>query len=187
MFTTSYLENGFKDIMQGLVKLYNPKTIVELGTQQGASAVVIGEAMSKDSKLFTFDLFKEKYDKPPYCETKADFLTACDNVGSIKPKKHIEVFGDDAYSAIGYFQSTIDMLHLDLCNYYDNVKPILAQWKDKVEKLIVLEGGTHNSWQKNYGFKPFFPMLDEPWLANFYDHVVLTNGSDYAMTVMVRK
>lgn len=184
MKSTSYKTQGLKEIIQGLVKVYQPKTVVELGTQQGSSAVLIAKHLK--GRLTTVDLFEEKYRKPPFNKTHANYLKAIKNIYLSGEFKKVTILVEDALLSHLHFNN-IDMLHIDICNHYDNVKPILKNWYKKVTKFIILEGGTFNHWQRKGGFKSFYPILEEKFIKDNYDKCVITGDGDYALTILIRK
>ena len=186
MITTSkYEENGFAEIISGLVKVYDPKLVVELGTQQGASAIIIGKAL-KQGKLHTYDSFAETYDLPPHAKTKADPKVALMEIDRVGLTDKIEVFGEDAFKVYMRYD-VVDILHIDLCNHYSTIARLFNQWRYKVTKCIILEGGGYNKWQRELGFKPFTPLLRRHVITNLYDVVIITKNEDYALTILTRR
>ncbi len=185
MITTSYVGAGFKELITGLVKIYDPQTIVELGTQQGASAILIAKAMGK-GHLYTYDTFKENYPQPPFAKTKADLNATKKNITAHQLEDKITIHQKDAFLAYEDFKN-VDLLHIDLCNYYDNVYQVLLKWHKKVNKLILLEGGILNKWQQKLGFRPFNEVLDLSIIKNNYNKVTIQKDNMYAITMLVRK
>ena len=186
MITTSkYEENGFADIITGLVKVYDPKIVVELGTQRGASAIIIGKAL-KDGILWTYDLFQEAYPLPPYSRTYADREEAEYYIGAQGLLGKVRVRIGDAFQIHKEFDE-VDILHIDLCNHYDNIATILPHWRYKVKKVIILEGGGYNKWQRELGFSPFTPLLKRHFVTDNYWVSIITKNEDYALTILIRK
>jgi hypothetical protein len=185
MITTSkYEENGFDKIIEGLVQVYNPKIVVELGTQQGASAIIIGKAL-KDGKLWTFDLFDEKYPSPPYSDTKADLGQTLLNIKEANMEDKIVVVPFDAMQVYKQFPE-VDILHIDLCNHYHNVEPLLIQWRYKVNRCMILEGGGYNKWQQEHNFQPFYLLLGHHFVTDNYHVSIIKKNEDYALTILTR-
>lgn len=185
MTTSKYEENGFADIISGLVKVYNPKVVVELGTQQGASAIIFGKAL-KDGLVYTYDLFGSNYKQSPYSETHADLEATLENIEKNNLTDKIIVTPLDALEVAERWDK-VDILHIDLCNHYDNVRPLLHQWYKKVNQLIILEGGGFNKWQKEHAFIPFSFALQDRCIHDYYNYVTATKNEDYAITILVRK
>ena len=186
ILSTSYKGDGFKEIITGIVKLFNPKIVVELGTQQGSSAILIGQALSDEAKLYTYDLFNETYDKPPYSRTSADLKATQKNILINNLTDKVVVRQRDALRAHKDF-STIDILHVDLCNHLQNVQEVLIHWHDKVNKAIILEGGVFNKWQREKDFAPFNRVLEMEMVKSKYDVLILKKNEDYAITLLIRK
>lgn len=185
IFSTSYKGRGFRELISGLVKIYEPKTIVELGTQQGSSAILMAKAMEK-GHLYAYDLFQERYSKPPYNLTKSNLIKTKKNIAANKLTNKITIRRKDALLAYRDFKK-IDMLHMDIGNYYETVYSVLSKWHNKVNKLIILEGGVFNRWQRKCGFRPFNKVLETPFIKNNYDKVVIQKDDHYAITILIRK
>ena len=185
IFTTSYKDKGLQDIIRGLVGLYQPKIAVDLGTQQGASAILIANAMPDDGHLDTYDLFLDDYCEPPYLPTHADLENTRYNIDALGLRYKINIRIKDAILSHNDFNYA-DLLHIDICNHYDNVKPILQNWCTKVGQMIILEGGRHNHWQHQYEFKPFYPILTEPWIELKYHSIIFSKNENEAVTIMMR-
>jgi hypothetical protein len=162
IFTTSY--RGMDSLLTELVRSVGAKKIIEFGTQQGHSAVMLarGGGMVK-----TYDLFEPRYSNPPYKNTHADLFEALANTMDYG----VEVFAKDVNEVKPI---ECDILHIDICNHYDNVYPLVSKWYGKA-KMIILEGGVLNKWQKKYGFKPFIPKQN---------HIILRGKGGYAMTII---
>lgn len=186
MITTSkYEENGFDLIIEGLIKVYNPKIVVELGTQQGASAIIIAKAL-KNGHLFTYDNFDVKYSNPPYAATQADFGETLIHLYTAGVSGKVFVERGDAFEAHKDFD-TVDILHIDLCNHYMNVEPLLIQWRYKVNKCIILEGGGYNKWQREHDFMPFYLLLSKHFVRDSYHVVIIKKDENYALTILTRR
>lgn len=185
MITTSkYEENGFADIISGLVKVYNPQVVVELGTQQGASAIIMGKAL-KDGHLYTYDLFADQYPSPPYANTFADMEATLSNIEKAGLQDKVHVRKADALTVYKIFED-VDILHIDLCNHYMNIEPLLIQWRYKVNKCMILEGGGYNKWQREHYFQPFCPLLSKHFVTDNYHASVIKKDEDYALTILTR-
>jgi hypothetical protein len=184
--TTLYEEHGFGEIITGLVRVYQPRTIIDLGTQQGVSAILLARYLKSPGLVYTYDLFQTHYNEPPYAKTHACFDTAVQNIKEKGMDDRIVVVKEDAYDAQIHHHD-VDLLHVDLCNHYGNVHKVLKRWYKKVNKIILLEGGGHNDWQKKYGFQPFYGILEEPWIISRYNSIVFKKDDHRALTVMIRR
>lgn len=176
MFTTSYKSVGMEELITALVKTTKAKLTVEFGTQQGHSAILLARG---SKKVITFDLFEEKYLNAPYKETHAEMLTALQNVKGFNVEIRVENVNKVKPFAC-------DVLHIDICNHKDNVYPLLKKWQGKVKKMILLEGGVYNKWQKKYNFKPFIPALFGDIFVD-WDYTTVKGDNGYALTILTRR
>ena len=174
MFTTSYKSPGMGELITALVKSVGAKKIIELGTQQGHSAVLLAKGITGVVK--TYDTFETNYSNPPFKQTHADMLTALNNVKGY----NVQVFMKDAFDVKPV---KCDVLHIDICNHHHNVGRLLDSWASKVTKMIILEGGVYNKWQKKYGFLPYLCCLD---VMRDWTYTVIRGEGDYAVTIMTR-
>jgi catechol 2,3-dioxygenase-like lactoylglutathione lyase family enzyme/flavodoxin len=187
IFSTSYRDEIFEGLLTTFIRIVNPKTVVELGVQQGKSAIQIAKGLGKDSKLYAYDLFQEKYSLPPYSQTHANFEETLRNLSNTYVNDKVVVLFYDAFQT-HLLHDKVDVLHIDLCNHYDNVKKILELWSDKVTKMILIEGGYENHWHRKYGFKAFTPVLDESFIKdNYHVNIICSDNKNYALTVLIRK
>lgn len=164
-------------LLTNLVKSVGTRRAIEFGTQQGHSAVLIAKGAT--GTVYTYDTFSEAYNQPPFKPTHANYEKALKTTGNYDIwVRKADVFKIKPVS--------VDTLHIDICNHYDNVKPLLEAWQSKIKKMIILEGGVYNKWQKKYGFNPFNTILTEMFMRD-WNHVVIRGEGGYAMTVLTRK
>lgn len=183
VFTTSYKTPEIEEFITALVRLANPQTVVDIGTQQGKSAILLGRGLGEDAKLFSYDLFEEKYTAPPYSNTHSNMTLAKENIDLAGLKCLWSIRKKSGVEAIADFES-IDVLHIDICNHTDNVKPILDAARSKVKKYILLEGGVPNAWQQKHGYTTFADLLKD--YTEFTFCVFKINEEGNAITVMSR-
>lgn len=184
IFTTSY-DDLACGLITALVQNVRPKTVIEIGCQQGRSTVALAAGMQAGSKLISVDLFEEKYDAPPYLETHASLEKALENLRASNPACEFEVRKQDGVLLADEIEGNVDVLHVDVCNHERNLYPILQSWHEKVSKLIILEGGIYNKWQQRYGFASYRAMLREKWLAA-WDAVTIPFNDHNSITVMAK-
>lgn len=164
MVTTSYKSKGMEELITALAKSVGARKIVELGTQQGHSAILLAKS---GASVTTYDLFEEIYSEPPFKETHADYEKAIKN--TIKYNISIR-----RKNAVNVKPVKCDVLHIDICNHAGNVSDLVDKWYGKA-KLILLEGGVLNKWQKKYKFKPYIPR---------YNHTIIKGENGYALTII---
>ena len=193
-FSSSYTATGMPELLTFLVRSVSPIYTFEIGTQQGGSATIISNAMSAGSRLWTCDLFEPQYRAPPHGDTHASFELAKSNLAQLNNPVRVSVLQSTYQDAVHWlteegWSNSMDLLHIDICNHYDNLKPIMQdivlQEMFGKPKMIILEGGVHNKWQRDCGFSSFVPLLDEPWMS-VYNHQVIPFNDHNAVTVLWR-
>lgn len=140
-------------------RLIQPKTILEIGTFTGYSALCLAEGMAKDGKLITIDrneelmyLPKKYFDQSPYAD-QIDFKigNALDVLDELKDEIYDLVFVDaDKSNYINYYEKVIGQVRKGGVLLVDNVlwygkvleeaKPndkdtqVLKEFNDKIAK-----------------------------------------------------
>ena len=190
-FSSSYETPGMAELITMLVKQVSPVNVLEIGTQQGGSAQIIVEAMTLGGAFTTCDLFEPKYRSPPYGDTHCSKEKAEENLMSYKDTVYIRVLPYGYPDLLDQLSSRdVDLLHIDICNHYDNLQPILydivANNTIHVRKMILLVGGIHNKWQQQCGFNSYAPMLKKSWL-HAWEHATIAFNDHNAITVLWRK
>lgn len=194
MISTSYTTQEAQDLITNLVKIVNPKTVFEIGTQQGGSAIMIGKGMGLGSTLYTCDLFEEKYDAPPYKNTGANIEIAKESIKQANLNCQVEV-KRGTISCLLELNMRPDIVHCDIGNSYTKLPPVLKHLLVITNKLIILEGGVYSLWMResnitnnNNEFLSYHPILHEPWIADTWDHITinLDNIDRYAVTILTR-
>tara|TARA_Y100000310_G_scaffold241139_1_gene245048 strand:- start:4997 stop:5551 length:555 start_codon:yes stop_codon:yes gene_type:complete len=175
VFSSSY-NSDQREFITGLTRVLNPSYVLEFGTQQGSSAIALGKGMSAGSTLVTYDLFEPQYDKPPYGDTHSNWELAFNNIAAADLLCDVKVKKGSAGDWFDQDKRGIDLLHIDICNHYDNVSQILTPLHGWINGVILLEGGIENRWQKEHGFSSYLPLLP-PWkyiTIPFNDHNAIT-------------
>lgn len=185
IFSTSY-QPDVCDFITTFVRVVNPGSVIEIGAQQGRSAVAITKGMTEGSTFDTFDLFEDSYRGPPYLPTHASKVLVKRNLCYADVRCQWGVWQGDHKLALEKVTTPIDFLHLDICNHKENVEPILRDFHKLVMKAMVLEGGIYNRWQKEYNYKPWHLLLKEKWLED-WSHITLSFNNHNAITIMVKK
>ena len=115
-----------------IIKLYNPKKILEIGTFTGLSALTMGLAMNNDSNLIAIDKNKQTSEIAKNFFTKANLenkinllvKNASDGLDELLKKKEVFdlVFIDaDKENYINYFEKSLKMLKKSGIIITDNV------------------------------------------------------------------
>jgi len=184
---TSYKTSAMNAAFISTVWATNPSTVVEIGTQQGYSAGMIGELMNSGTTLTTFDSFEDTYQGPPNSKTHANQTIANSYLRSrnLKCAWSVEKMDASEVAKLKRFTAPIDLLHIDICNHMSNIYPLLMQWIPKVRKTIILEGGHLNHWQKKYDYLSFEPILDYRFITDHFNSQIIIDGK-YSITVLRR-
>jgi catechol 2,3-dioxygenase-like lactoylglutathione lyase family enzyme len=186
IFSSSYKSPEVDSFITSFVATISPNKVVEIGAQQGKSTVLIAKGLDKTAEIYTYDLFEKSYDSPPYLDTHADKEIVISNLKTAKVKCGFSVNKARGEEALKQHDK-IDLLHIDICNHYDNLKPLLELAVDKVSKAILLEGGIENSWQKKYGFKPYDSLLQEDWIASKWSYITIPFNEHNAITILTKR
>ena len=122
-------------VLSMISKLINPKTILEIGTYTGYSALCLAEGMSSDGTLHTIDIneelfdFQRKYfDKSPYGSQIVQHLgNALEIIPEIEDSFDLIFIDADKENYVNYFHTIIDKLNSGGIILSDNVL-----WSGKV-------------------------------------------------------
>ena len=126
-------------ILSMLSKLVNPKTILEIGTYTGYSALCLAEGIQKEGQLHTIDINEELVDFQRKYFDKSNFGTqihqhlgnALDIIPTLNTKFDLVFIDADKPNYVNYFHAIIDKMNTGGVIISDNVL-----WSGKVlEKL----------------------------------------------------
>lgn len=129
-------------ILSILSKLTQPKSILEIGTYTGYSALCLAEGLHKEGILHTIDIneelvdFQKKYfDKSEYGNQIKQYLgNALEIIPTIKNKFDLVFIDADKSNYINYFNSVIDKMNSGGIILSDNVL-----WSGKVIEELDLK------------------------------------------------
>ena len=155
---SSYESSNYGTLFYSLVKIYQPKIVVELGTKAGYSAYHIAKGLKENNNghLYCYDLW-EKY---PY-----NTVTMFDAEENLKEFKDIVTLQQKDATKIDKDYMSIDILHVDLSNDGEILEKIIPNWLNKVNQLIILEGGSHIRDQAGWMIKYCKTPISK-WLSN---------------------
>lgn len=143
---SSYEKNNYGDFFYSLMRLYQPKKVVELGTKAGYSAYHMARALLANGKgsLDCYDLW-ENY----------EFRSVPKSVAEENLKKFKDIVSLRQENAIGIDKQykTVDILHVDLSNEGGILDKIIPYWLNKVRQFIIIEGGSDERDQLNWMIK----------------------------------
>ncbi len=158
---SSYQKNNYGELFYALIRVYQPQKVVELGTKAGYSAYHIAKALkeNKKGKLDCYDLWENyQYNSVPLSETKKNLN---------KFLKYINFYLGDAIGIENNYQpGEVDILHVDLSNDGILLEQIIPNWIEKINQLIIIEGGSKErdkiDWMIKYKKMPI-----QKWLKDF--------------------
>lgn len=156
---SSYEENSYGELFYALIRIYQPKKVVELGTKAGFSAYHIARGLKANKKgtLDCYDLWG-----------KYQFNSVPKSIAEDNLKEFKDIINLKLQDAIGIDKKykTVDVLHVDLSNEGAVLEAIIPQWIDKVTQLIIIEGGSNErdkiEWMIKYKKIPI-----RKWLKKF--------------------
>lgn len=185
--STSYCGSDFFSLFVAAVSFYNPKTIVEIGCQQGGSAVALGAVMRSDAKLWLYDKFDSEYDLYPHGSTQSSLSATEENIRRAGLDGRVYVTKLDAYDVWRQHPTGVDIVHIDIGNTLETVSRILPHWLSLARQAILLEGGVHNRWQRENSYSLYTSHLDSALSSTDWRYVVFCRGSHYALTLLTRR
>jgi predicted O-methyltransferase YrrM len=156
---SSYEKNNYGELFYGLMRVYQPLTVVELGTKAGYSAYHMARGLTDNGtgKLDCYDLWEEY-----------EFNSVPKAVAQKNLRKFKDIVTLTQRDAIGVDKQykEIDILHIDLSNKGEILEPIVPQWIDKVRQCIIIEGGS-DEHDKIPWMIQFKKMPVKKWLQEF--------------------
>lgn len=156
---SSYEKNNYGDLFYSIIRVYRPKTVIELGTKAGYSAYHIARALNDNGqgKLFCYDLW-EKY---PFHSVPKSVAQ-----NNLKKFKNIIKFKLIEATKVSSLHKSVDILHIDISNEGGILNKIIPDWIKQTRQLIIIEGGSAErdkiEWMLKYKKVPI-----EKWLKDF--------------------
>jgi predicted O-methyltransferase YrrM len=132
---SSYQANNYGGFFYLLIRLYQPKKVVELGTKDGYSAYHLARGLTKNGKgrLICYDLW-ERY---PFHSVPLSVAQK-----NLKKFKAIIKFVQRDVIGVEKLYQSVDILHVDVSNDSQILEKIIPKWLDKVRQFIIIEGGS---------------------------------------------
>lgn len=134
------LSGGFQGrVLSMISKLIQPKTVLEIGTYTGYSALCMAEGMKKEGMLHTidkneelFDFQKKYFEKSEYKNQIKQYVgSALDIIPSLDEKFDLVFIDADKANYINYFNLIIDKMNSGGVILSDNVL-----WSGKVTEKV---------------------------------------------------
>ena len=136
---SSYEENNYGELFYALVRIYQPKKVVEIGTLAGYSAYHMARALKANGHgtLDCYDLWEN-------CLYNFGIDFTFKSVAEDNLRDYQDIIRLELRDAVGIDKKykTVDILHLDIDNDGVILDKIIPAWIDKVKFLIIIEGGS---------------------------------------------
>ena len=133
---SSYKESGYQFLFYALVKLLSPNKICEIGVLQGFSLLSMASALKKNNKgeILGYDLFDD------YEFKNERMINVQSRINEAELNEFAKIKKQDAFT-VSPEVDAIDILHVDISNNGDTIGKLFLQWEDKVNKIMIFEGG----------------------------------------------
>ena len=157
---SSYKESGYQYLFYALVRLLSPNKICEIGVLQGFSLLSMASALNKNNQgeIFGYDLFDDYKFKN---ERMINVQSRIDEAGF---SEFAKIKKQDAFSVSSEVKKT-DILHVDISNNGNTVERLFLEWKEKVNKMMIFEGGGHArdqiEWMLKFQKPAISPVLNQ--------------------------
>lgn len=168
----------FTRIIVGLIILFKPRVVVELGTGEGNESFVVGMALRKNQfgKLYSFDNYSERINN---FEKKADDLVKFKSQ-MIGVSRYIEFIKCNVFNYT-WEGEKVDILIIDIDNNYERLCKLYKAWFPHVKKngFILIEGGYSKHGNCSRGIGKFCIYLNskgyQTTLLPVYPGLVIAN------------
>ncbi len=172
---SSYKQNHYGWLFDGLITVTRPKVIVECGVLDGYSLLACAVAAeSCEGKVFAYDLFDDYQFKHGNKEEIERMLKEND-------VKNVTLVKEDAFKAAARHEdNSVDFLHIDIANDGDKLAEILNVWHPKLKQdaLFVFEGGSFErdqvEWMRKYNKSPIASFKLWSKFMVYYEFVTIT-------------
>ncbi len=172
---SSYNDNHYGELIEALVRIYKPRTCVELGCLEGYSSVHIARGLKRNGggTLTVIDLFED------YAFNSAEQTVLQTNLAEHGVDAHCETIKGSAFDEASRFADhSVDFLHADISNDGERLEQIFEIWPRKLSAggVIVLEGGSKErdaiEWMTKFQKKPIRDFYETPAFKDHFEHFV---------------
>lgn len=171
---------NFGDLIFLIIKLYNPRKIIEFGILDGFSLKIFADNI-KNGYIEAYDIF-EDFNGNSANKEKIEKLFI--NYNNVKIKK-----GDFYKSLNNFDNNSVDLIHIDIANNGDVYEFAINNYISKLtlNGLLILEGGSNErdniEWMIKYNKKKIQPVLDK--YKNIYNIIVIDKFP--SITIITKK
>ena len=174
---SSYNSNlTYKELLECILFLKNPKKVIEFGILEGFSLEVF--ASKKDCQIEAYDIFD-------------DFEGSRSSKGIIQKfenHKNVSItYGDFYKKFLEIEDNSVDIIHIDIANNGNVYQFAIENYMKKLKNdgLLILEGGSEErdevEWMEKFNkrkIKPYLESLDLEWktIGNFPSITLVTKS-----------
>jgi predicted O-methyltransferase YrrM len=151
---SSYEQNDYGQLITSLVRLYQPKFIVEYGILQGYSLKALMAGASSETRISAFDIF----DEFPYHH-------APENIDNQFSDDRVFIGYQDFYED-SQSPWNIDFLHIDIANTGETYQLFFDKYLQRMSPngVCILEGGSQERdnyyWMVEYNKPKIVPVIE---------------------------
>ena len=172
---SSYNSNlTYKDLLESIIFLKNPKKVIEFGILDGFSLQVFSS--KKDCQIEAYDIFEDFNGNG----------SSRDVVEKFKDYKNVSItYGDFYKKFLEIEDNSVDIIHIDIANngvvYQFAIENYIKKLKN--DGVLILEGGSEErdkvEWMEKYNkkkIKPYLESLNSKWktIGNFPSITLVT-------------
>lgn len=157
---SSYITNGFGQLLRNYMVNLRPVNCVELGVLDGYSTLHIAQGVKDEFLLYGIKSYFHAYDlfeDYPYKHGSMDEVQKIMNDNNVQD--FVELRKGNAYEVHHHYpDNSIEFLHVDISNTGKVVKDILELWNPKLagRAILCIEGGSEErdnvQWMKDGNF-----------------------------------
>ena len=157
---SSYKESGYQYLFYALVRLLSPNKICEIGVLQGFSLLSMASALKENNQgeIFGYDLFDD------YEFKNERMINVQSRIDKAEFSEFAKIIKQDAFSVSSEVEKT-DILHVDISNNGNTVEQLFLQWEEKVNQMMIFEGGGHArdeiEWMLKFQKPAISPVLNQ--------------------------
>lgn len=191
---SSYIENGFGELLRTYMVNLRPSNVVELGVLDGYSALNIALGLKDCLFLYGMKPFFHAYDLFEDYPFKHGSLPEVQKLMQDNDvADFVELRKGDAYKVHeNYVDASLEFLHIDISNTGKVVHDILELWHPKLagRGIIAIEGGSKErddvEWMKKYDHPSLKDEITKSPILNKY-YIYGTYFRFPGLTVGMRK
>jgi|DEB0MinimDraft_6_1074348.scaffolds.fasta_scaffold01341_7 predicted O-methyltransferase YrrM len=172
---SSYTDNNYGELIEALVRVYQPQTCVELGCLEGYSSVHIARGLKRNGfgTLAIIDLFED------YAFNSSEQTVLQKNLAQYEVEAYCEIIKGSAFDEANRFaDQSVDFLHADISNDGERLQQIFNVWSAKLSAgaVILLEGGSKErdtiEWMTRFKKKSIREFYETPAFKDHFEHFV---------------